>query len=115
MYSLVSSYPLVLLRSATFDASRLTLISSSISCKHFQHTIFFQDLITVINLVTRINGYKQLTQIKMVKGLAAVKWTAENNHKLLQAVALIHTGTLDYKKLASVFGESLSPMPPPSI
>lgn len=33
-----------------------------------------------------------------------MKWTAENNHKLLQAVAIIHIGTLDYKQLASVFG-----------
>ena len=43
----------------------------------------------------------------MVKGLPAVKWTAENNLKLLQAVAVIHAGVLDHKKLASVFGESL--------
>ena len=44
----------------------------------------------------------------MVQGLPAVKWTPENNHKLLQALVIIHAGTLDYKKIASVFGTSLS-------
>ncbi len=44
----------------------------------------------------------------MVQGSPAVKWTPENNHKLLQALVIIHAGTLDCKKLASVFGKSLS-------
>ena len=46
----------------------------------------------------------------MVQGLPAVKWTPENNHKLLQALVIIHAGTPDYKKLASVFGKFLSPI-----
>ena len=46
----------------------------------------------------------------MVQGLPAVKWTPENNHKLLQVLVVIHAGTPDYKKIASVFGKSLSLM-----
>jgi hypothetical protein len=40
----------------------------------------------------------------MVQGLPAVKWTPENNAKLLQAIVAIHAGTPDYKKIAAVFG-----------
>lgn len=40
----------------------------------------------------------------MVQGMAAVKWTPENNAKLLAAIVCLHPGALDLKKLASVFG-----------
>ncbi len=40
----------------------------------------------------------------MVQGLPAVKWTPENNAKLLAAIVCLHPGALDLKKLASVFG-----------
>jgi hypothetical protein len=36
--------------------------------------------------------------------MAAVKWTPENNAKLLAAIVCLHPGALDLKKLASVFG-----------
>lgn len=41
----------------------------------------------------------------MVQGLPAVKWTPENNAKLLQALVIMHAGVLDYKKLAAIFGK----------
>ncbi|KAK3170002.1 hypothetical protein OEA41_009387 [Lepraria neglecta] len=43
----------------------------------------------------------------MVQGLPAVKWTPENNAKLLQALVIMHAGVLDYKKLAAIFGPNV--------
>ena len=59
-----------------------------------------------IFLITLLT-YGQLA--KMVKGLAAVDWKKpENNAKLFAAVLASIPGTLDYKKIAAVFGESAS-------
>lgn len=41
----------------------------------------------------------------MVQGLIAVKWTPENNAKLLAAIVTLHPGALNLKKLATVCGE----------
>ena len=42
----------------------------------------------------------------MVQGLPAVKWTAENNAKLLAIIVTLHSGVIDLKKVAAVFGKS---------
>lgn len=41
----------------------------------------------------------------MVQGTPAVKWTPENNAKLLAAIVTFHSGVIDLKQLAAVFGK----------
>ncbi|KAL6720265.1 hypothetical protein ACLMJK_002186 [Lecanora helva] len=43
----------------------------------------------------------------MVQGLPAVKWTPENNAKLLAAIVTLHSPVLDTKQLAAVFGPNV--------
>jgi hypothetical protein len=66
------------------------------SLLHNSHHRKYQILsLIVVNFVT----------VNMVQGLPAVKWTPENNTKLLQALVIMHAGAIDYKKLAAIFGK----------